>query len=71
MQKIRAYDQEAAAMHAQTAGAACMAAVNEMAVADTVYEHRSADPAAVANGSSVASGGTPDRGHRKHRGKHV
>jgi hypothetical protein len=70
MRKVRAYDQEAAAAHAQTAGAACMAAVNEMAVADTVYEHRSADAAAAANGSA-ATVSTPDRGRRKHRGKHV
>jgi hypothetical protein len=70
MEKVRAYDPEAAAAHAQTEGAACMAAVNGMAVADAVYEQRPGEDVSSQSGGAVNSG-APDRGHRQHRGKRV
>lgn len=70
MEKVRPFDREAAVAHAETAGAACMAAVNAMAVADAVYEQRLIDDAASVS-SSATNGSSFDPGSRKHRGKHV
>lgn len=68
MEKVQRYDSEAAAAHAGTAGAACMAAIDDMAVADAVYEQRSADDAASVSSSATNGSGVDPR---KHRGKHV